>query len=60
MSDQPENMVLVFLRRLDQKMDRVIDDLSDLKLRVSTLESRVSSLAGAVARIEGSVARLDA
>ena len=38
MSDEPENIVLVFLRRLDAKMDRVIDDVQDLKRRVTSLE----------------------
>ena len=38
MSDEPENLVLVYLRRLDAKMDHVIAELQDLKGRVSSLE----------------------
>ena len=46
MSDQPENLTLVYLRRLDEKMDRVIDGLLDLGRRVTSLELQVASLHG--------------
>jgi len=52
MSEQPENIILIFLRRLDiflrrldQKVDRLIDDVSDLK-------PRVSAVVAAVARVD--------
>ena len=38
MADGPENLVLVYLRRLDEKMDRVLGDIHDLKHRVTSLE----------------------
>ena len=44
MSDAPENIVLVFLRRLDVKMDRVIDEVQDLKRRMTSLEASQSHL----------------
>lgn len=45
MSDQPENLILVYLRRLDSKMDMVIESLGDLKRRVTALEIQVGNLA---------------
>ncbi len=45
MSDQPENLTLVYLRRLDGKMDQVIESLGDLKRRVTALEIQVGNLA---------------
>ena len=38
MADEPDNLFLVYLRRLDAKMDRVIDDLADVKVRLTNLE----------------------
>ncbi len=70
MSDQPENLTLVFLRRLDPKMDRVLEEVQDLKLRMTTVEIQVSqqvstesshyvSLATRLDRIEGRLDRLE-
>jgi hypothetical protein len=33
MSDPPDNLVLVCLRRLDEKTDRLADDMRDVKAR---------------------------
>ena len=45
MSDQPENIVLVYLRRLDEKLDRVVADIGDIKRRVTALEIGLGNLA---------------
>jgi len=45
MSDQPENLMLVYLRRLDTKMDRLIEDMGDLKRRMTTVEVQVGTQA---------------
>ena len=37
--------MLVYLRRLDSKMDMVIESLGDLKRRVTALEIQVGNLA---------------
>jgi archaellum component FlaC len=52
----PENFVLEYLRRLDTKMDRVIDDLGDLKLRVTNVEE---GLAGVNRRLDRLESRFD-
>ncbi len=70
MSDQPENPMLAVLRRLDTKMDRVLEEIQDLKLRMTTVEIQVSqqvstesshyvSLATRLDRIEGRLDRLE-
>ena len=38
MSDEPENLTLRCLRRLDEKMDRVIEKVSELTSRMGALE----------------------
>jgi hypothetical protein len=37
---------LVYLRHLDTKMDRVIDDVADVKHRLTSLEIQVGQLVG--------------
>jgi outer membrane murein-binding lipoprotein Lpp len=43
MSEGPDNLVLVFLRRIDGKIDRLTDDVQDLKHSVTSLERQVAS-----------------
>jgi len=45
MSDQPESLTVIFPRRLDAKMDRVLDDMGDVRHRLTTLEIQVGQLA---------------
>jgi hypothetical protein len=67
MSDQPENLTLIFLRRLDAKMDRVLEDMGDVRHRLTTLEIQVGQLAsteashyaGLAQRIDRMEQRLD-
>jgi hypothetical protein len=42
MSEEPDNLVLVYLRRIDGKIDRLTDDVQDLKHRVTLLEDQVA------------------
>src|SRR5215471_2848890 len=58
MSQEPDNLVLVYLRRIDGKIDRLTDDVQDLKHRVTSLEGRVASLEGQVASIRGDMAAM--
>lgn len=60
MAEEPEDFTLRFLRRLDQKMDRVAEDLHDLKRRMTTLEQQVAHQAATGASHYASLAaRLD-
>ena len=42
MADEAGNLILQYLRRLDSKRDRVIDDSADPKLRITYLEGRMA------------------
>jgi hypothetical protein len=42
MADEPENLVLVYLRRLDEKADAVREDLREVKDRLGSLERQVA------------------
>ncbi len=56
MADEPDNLVLNMLRRIDGKMDRVIDDVHDLKVRMSSVEE---GLAGVNRRLDRMDLRVD-
>ena len=44
MSDEPDDSVLVYLRRLDSKVDLLRDEIRDLKHRVSAVEVGLASV----------------
>lgn len=50
MSEQPDSLVLVYLRRMDEKLDRALEWLDDLTHRVTSLELKVSLLHNDFAR----------
>ncbi len=59
MSDEPDNLVLRYLRRLDEKMDRVIDEVGDLKRRVGVVEDRIANLERRFDRMETRLERIE-
>ena len=60
MSDQPESLILVYLRRLDANVDWLREAIADLKQRMTALEIQVSQHIATVASHYASVAiRLD-
>jgi septal ring factor EnvC (AmiA/AmiB activator) len=56
MADEPENLTLKMLRRMDAKLDRLVDDLQDVKMRLGSLEQKMAIVVTDIARIDG---RLD-
>ncbi|WP_428493023.1 hypothetical protein [Rhodopila sp.] len=63
MTDEPDNLVLVYLRRIDEKIDRLAAGQADLARRVTSLEAKVALLHGDFAaqseRIDRIEIRLD-
>ncbi len=63
MNDGPDNTILVYLRRIDEKIDRLAAGQSDLARRATSLESKVALLHGDFAaqseRIDRIELRLD-
>ena len=42
MADETVNLTHEYLRRMDAKLDRLIDDMQDVKARLTSLEKSVS------------------
>jgi DNA repair ATPase RecN len=53
---EPDNITLRLLRSIDSKIDRVLDDVKDIKVRLTAVEE---ALAGVNRRIDRSESRLD-
>ena len=52
MSDDADSLVLRHLRRIDTKVDRLIDDIRDIKHRMTTVEESVAGQSRRLDRVE--------
>ena len=59
MADEPENLVLQYLRRIDAKLDRVIEDVQDLKVRMTNVEERLAAVEMSIAGIQRRIDRVE-
>ena len=59
MADEPESLVLALLREMDAKLDRLIDDVHELKTRVGILEQQYASLSNRIDRVELRLERIE-
>lgn len=59
MTDEPDNLVLVYLRRIDNRLERIEEDIRDLKYRMTLTEEGVAKLNGAYAGLQLRMDRLD-
>ena len=56
---EPDNIVLTYLRRIDEKVDRVIDDMRDVKVRLTAVEEAIVGVNRRVDRIEARLDRIE-
>ena len=59
MAEDPDNLVLQLLRRMDTKLDRVLDDVSDLKVRMTHVEEGLAGVNRRLDRLEARVDRIE-
>ncbi|MGH6987683.1 MAG: hypothetical protein ACRED9_12715 [Caulobacteraceae bacterium] len=66
MADEPESLVLEYLRRFDRrladfemKIDRVHDDVRDLKIRMTSVEENLVGVQRRLDRLEDRVERIE-
>jgi predicted nuclease with TOPRIM domain len=59
MTDEPDSIVLRYLRRMDEKLDRVLDDHEEIKQRLGALEEGQASLSRRVDRLDARVSRIE-
>ncbi|MEX2643553.1 MAG: hypothetical protein WD270_08875 [Acetobacterales bacterium] len=59
MAGEPDNVVLVLLRKIDERTERMAEDLQDLKVRVTSVEEGLAGVNRRLDRIEGRVERIE-
>jgi archaellum component FlaC len=59
MSDAPDNLMLMLLRRIDANVDRVIDDMGDLKVRMTSVEEGLAGVNRRLDRLDVRVDRIE-
>ncbi len=59
MAKEPENVVLVLLRKIDERTERMADDLLDLKSRVTSVEEGLAGVNRRLDRLDSRVERIE-
>jgi hypothetical protein len=59
MADEPDNLVLHLLRRMDEKLDRVLDDVHDLEVRMTHVEAGLAGVHRGMDRFEVRLDRIE-
>jgi hypothetical protein len=59
MMPEPDNVVLVYPRRIDEKVDRVFDDVREIKFRVTNLEEGQAGIQRGLDRVESRLDRIE-
>jgi archaellum component FlaC len=59
MAEEPDSLTLRILRSMDQKLDRVIEDVQDLKIRMTGVEEGLAGVNRRLDRVEGRLDRIE-
>ena len=59
MAKEPDNIVLAILRKIDQRTERMAEDLQDLKVRVTSVEEGLAGVNRRLDRLENRVERIE-
>ncbi|MEL6059390.1 MULTISPECIES: hypothetical protein [unclassified Methylobacterium] len=59
MTSQPDNLMLVYLRRIDGKVDRLGDDVRELKGRMAAVEENSAGVHRRIDRVELRIERIE-
>jgi archaellum component FlaC len=59
MASEPDNIVLQYLRRFDEKLDRVVDEMLDVKVRLTAVDEGLAGVNRRLDRIEVRVERIE-
>ena len=59
MAAEPDNIVLQYLRRFDEKLDRVIDEMLDVKVRLTAVGEGLAGVNRRLDRLEIRVERVE-
>ena len=56
---EPENLVLRYLPQIDQKVDRLSEDMRDIKVRMSSMEQNMTVVQRRLDRVDDRLDRIE-
>ena len=59
MTGQPDNLMLVYLRRIDEKVDCLRDDVRDVKGRMAAVDENLAGVHRRIDRVELRIERIE-
>jgi hypothetical protein len=59
MPEEPDNLVLQYLRRIDSTVDRIADDVRDLKVRTTGVDEGLAGVHRRIDRVESRLERIE-
>jgi len=59
MADEPDSILLQYMRRFDEKLDRVVDEMLDVKVRLTAVEEGLAGINRRLDRLEMRVERIE-
>jgi len=59
MTNEPDNLVLQMLRKMDVKLDRVVEDVQDLKVRMTHVDEGLAGVNRWLDRLEVRIDRIE-
>ncbi|MBC7668920.1 MAG: hypothetical protein H7236_10835 [Gemmatimonadaceae bacterium] len=59
MAEEPDNLVLLMLRKMDGKLDRIVEDVQALKVRMTHVEEGLAGVNPRLDRLEVRVDRIE-
>ena len=59
MTGQPDDLMLVYLRRIDGKVDRLGDDVRELNCRMAAAEENLAGVHRRIDRVELRIERIE-
>lgn len=59
MVEESESLTPTYLRRIDEKIDRLADDVRELKTRMGLVEAQYASLSSRIDRMDDRVQRIE-
>jgi len=59
MADDPDQVVLILLRRIDERTQRMADDITNLKVRMTAVEEGLAGVNRRIDRLEQPFERIE-
>ncbi len=59
MAGEPDNLMLMLLRRIDERTERMAQDIQDLKVRMTAVLDSFAGVNSRIDRLDGRVERVE-